>query len=125
MGGRKACRVDEDIKKSDLDVFCAGVNKASMADTTKATVEYEEHALDAAREGIDPYAEEHAEGLDVPRVTWWRHKGLRHLYLMIPVLLLSATTNGYDSSLLNGLQTLKPWQDCTDRTHIRQWKDTG
>jgi hypothetical protein len=51
--------------------------------------------------------------LEVPQVTWWKHKGLRQLYLMVPVLFLSATTNGYDSSLLNGLQTLTPWQECT------------
>jgi len=63
--------------------------------------------------GHDPYAEEHLEGLRVPKVTWWKHKGLLKLYLMIPVLLLSATTNGYDSSLLNGLQTLEPWQKCS------------
>jgi hypothetical protein len=52
------------------------------------------------------------DGLTVPKVTWYKHKGLLKLYLMIPVLLLSATTNGYDSSLLNGLQTLEPWQEC-------------
>ncbi|KAF2098542.1 general substrate transporter [Rhizodiscina lignyota] len=46
-----------------------------------------------------------------PEVTWWKHKGLRKLYLMLPILFLAATTNGYDSSLLNGLQTLLPWQN--------------
>ncbi|KAL1961699.1 hypothetical protein VTN77DRAFT_1303 [Rasamsonia byssochlamydoides] len=51
---------------------------------------------------------EHEEGatteqppqLEVPR-----------LYLMMPILFLGATVNGYDSSLLNGLQTLQPWQE--------------
>lgn len=64
------------------------------------------------RSNLNLYTEEHVGGLEVPKVTWWKHKGLRRLYLMIPVLFLSATTNGYDSSLLNGLQTLAPWQEC-------------
>lgn len=51
-------------------------------------------------------------GIHVPVVTWWKHAGLRKLYLMMPILMLSATTNGYDGSLLNGLQTMVPWQDC-------------
>lgn len=50
--------------------------------------------------------------LDVPRVTWYKHPGLRKLYLMMPILFLGATVNGYDRSLLNGLQTLQPWQEC-------------
>lgn len=45
-------------------------------------------------------------------VPWWRHKGLRRLYIMMPILFLGATTNGYDGSLLNGLQTMVPWQEC-------------
>ncbi|KAL1979602.1 hypothetical protein VTN96DRAFT_5537 [Rasamsonia emersonii] len=49
--------------------------------------------------------------LDVPRVTWYKHPGLRKLYLMMPILFLGATVNGYDRSLLNGLQTLQPWQE--------------
>ncbi len=56
----------------------------------------------------DGYGEEHVRGLEVPRVTWWKHKGLRTLYMMMPILFLGATVNGYDSSLLNGLQTLTP-----------------
>lgn len=60
----------------------------------------------------DGYGEEHVRGLEVPRVTWWKHKGLRTLYMMMPILFLGATVNGYDSSLLNGLQTLTPWQNC-------------
>lgn len=31
--------------------------------------------------------------------------------MFMPILFLAATTNGYDGSLLNGLQTLDPWQE--------------
>ncbi|KFZ11678.1 hypothetical protein V502_07461 [Pseudogymnoascus sp. VKM F-4520 (FW-2644)] len=51
------------------------------------------------------------DNLKVPIVTWWRHAGLRRLYAMMPVLFLGATINGYDGSLLNGLQTMPPWQN--------------
>ena len=78
---------------------------------SKSNIEQVElSALDNSNLGL--YAEEHVQGLEIPKVTWWKHKGLRRLYLMVPVLFLSATTNGYDSSLLNGLQTLSPWQNC-------------
>jgi hypothetical protein len=52
------------------------------------------------------------DNLEVPVVTWWKHPGLRKLYAMMPILLLGATINGYDGSLLNGLQTMDPWQEC-------------
>ncbi|KAH7350042.1 MFS transporter [Plectosphaerella cucumerina] len=48
--------------------------------------------------------------LDVPRVTWYKHRGLRSLYLRMPILMLCATINGYDGSLLNGLQTIEEWR---------------
>jgi hypothetical protein len=50
--------------------------------------------------------------MEVPRVTWWKHRGLRKLYPMMPILFLGSTINGYDGSLLNGLQTMTPWQEC-------------
>ena len=50
----------------------------------------------------------HQAQLVVPEVTWWKSPGLRHLYLMIPILFLGSTINGYDGSLLNGLQTMPP-----------------
>lgn len=50
--------------------------------------------------------------IEVPEVTWYKHAGLRRLYLMMPILMLCATINGYDGSLLNGLQTMDPWRDC-------------
>lgn len=52
------------------------------------------------------------QGFYVPPVTWYKNAGLRKLYLMMPILFLGATTNGYDGSLLNGLQTMDPWQEC-------------
>jgi hypothetical protein len=51
-------------------------------------------------------------GLQVPVVAWWKRRGLRKLYLMMPILMLCATVNGYDGSLLNGLQTMVPWENC-------------
>ena len=58
------------------------------------------------------YNYEHVNGLEIPSVTWWKDHGLRKLYIMMPVLFLGSTINGYDGSLLNGLQTMAPWQDC-------------
>lgn len=58
------------------------------------------------------YAYEHGQGLEVPEVTWWKDPGLRKLYIMMPILFLGSTLNGYDGSLLNGLQTMEPWQSC-------------
>jgi hypothetical protein len=60
----------------------------------------------------EDYAHESIVGLHVPEVTWWKHPGLRKLYLMMPILFLGSTINGYDGSLLNGLQTMEPWQTC-------------
>ncbi|KAJ4305061.1 hypothetical protein N0V90_000591 [Kalmusia sp. IMI 367209] len=54
---------------------------------------------------------ENENRLEVPEVTWYKDPGLRKLYFLIPILFLGATINGYDGSLLNGLQTLNPWQD--------------
>lgn len=59
---------------------------------------------------IDGADDSHAATLDVPTVTWWKDPGLRHLYLLIPIGFLGSTINGYDGSLLNGLQTLEQWR---------------
>jgi len=42
---------------------------------------------------------------------WWKQKGLRELYLMMPILFLGSTTLGFDGSLMNNLQSMIPWQD--------------
>lgn len=58
-------------------------------------------------EAVEPTAH-----LEVPKVTWYKHAGLRSLYLRMPILMLCATINGYDGSLLNGLQTIDHWRTC-------------
>ncbi|KAK5725176.1 hypothetical protein LTR17_013212 [Elasticomyces elasticus] len=50
-------------------------------------------------------------GREFPRVTWYRHGSLIRLHLIIGILLLSSATNGYDGSMMNGLQTLDYWQN--------------
>ncbi|KAL2816226.1 major facilitator superfamily domain-containing protein [Aspergillus cavernicola] len=60
---------------------------------------------------------EHAEfpsqpsTFQIPKIIWWKHPGLRKLYAMMPILFLGSTINGYDGSLLNGLQTMPPWRN--------------
>ncbi|KAK5676105.1 hypothetical protein LTS10_011395 [Elasticomyces elasticus] len=65
----------------------------------KSAMEEHEGSMDA-----------HNPQLIVPTVTWWKSPGLRTLYLMMPILFLGSTINGYDGSLLNGLQTMPAWQ---------------
>jgi MFS family permease len=55
-------------------------------------------------------SEPHEAKLDIPPVTWWKDPGLRHLYMLMPILFLGSTINGYDGSLLNGLQTMEQWR---------------
>ncbi|KAI0342860.1 general substrate transporter [Trametopsis cervina] len=47
----------------------------------------------------------------IHRGPWWRNRGIRllNIYLFLP--LLTAPINGFDSSLVNGLQILPAWQD--------------
>ncbi|KAI0264422.1 general substrate transporter [Gloeopeniophorella convolvens] len=46
----------------------------------------------------------------IHRGPWWRNRGilLLNIYLLLP--LLTSTVNGYDSSLVNGLQIIPAWQ---------------
>lgn len=47
----------------------------------------------------------------LPVVPWFRDPNLRHLYaILIPACLFVAATNGYDGSMLNGLQALDTWK---------------
>jgi MFS family permease len=50
-------------------------------------------------------------GQTFPRVPWWRLKNLRRLYVFIVILILTNTANGFDGSMMNGLQSLSYWQD--------------
>jgi MFS family permease len=44
------------------------------------------------------------------RVKWWKLPNLRKLYMYIIVLILTNTANGFDGSMMNGLQSLSYWQ---------------
>jgi len=50
-------------------------------------------------------------GRDFPAVTWYKDPGLRRTYLTLIFVVMTSATNGYDGSMMNGLQTLKYWQD--------------
>ncbi|CAN9205417.1 unnamed protein product [Alternaria sp. RS040] len=50
-------------------------------------------------------------GRAFPRVPWWKQANLRRLYIYIVVLILTNTANGFDGSMMNGLQSLSYWQD--------------
>ncbi|EXJ62573.1 hypothetical protein A1O7_03011 [Cladophialophora yegresii CBS 114405] len=50
-------------------------------------------------------------GQEYPEVKWWKHRSLIHLHCLCAILLLSSATNGYDGSMMNGLQTLDYWQN--------------
>jgi hypothetical protein len=51
-------------------------------------------------------------GKHFPRVTWYKQKGMRGLYVCLLFVVLTSATNGYDSSMMNGLQSLEQWRDC-------------
>lgn len=53
-------------------------------------------------------------GKTFPRVKWWRDPQMRLLYFYIFCLILTNTANGFDGSMMNGLQSLKYWQDYFD-----------
>ncbi|KAL5363461.1 general substrate transporter [Aspergillus floccosus] len=74
-------------------------------DTSKDTAKE-----DASAEHVE-LPTEFSSSFRIPDVTWWKHGGLRKLYALMPILLLGSTINGYDGSLLNGLQTMAPWRD--------------
>ncbi|EXJ68776.1 uncharacterized protein A1O5_07707 [Cladophialophora psammophila CBS 110553] len=45
-----------------------------------------------------------------PRVKWWKSSTMRWLYFYIFALICTNTANGYDNSMMNGLQSLPLWQ---------------
>ncbi|KAH9850352.1 general substrate transporter [Lenzites betulinus] len=47
----------------------------------------------------------------IHRGPWWKNHGIRVLNLLLVIPLLTASINGLDSSLLNGLQILPSWQE--------------
>ncbi|KIW80635.1 hypothetical protein Z517_07251 [Fonsecaea pedrosoi CBS 271.37] len=53
-------------------------------------------------------------GRQFPAVTWYKDPALRKTYICLMFVVLTSATNGYDGSMMNGLQTLKPWQQHFD-----------
>lgn len=51
-------------------------------------------------------------GQEFPRVTWYTQKGMRGLYCCLIFVVLTSATNGYDGSMMNGLQSLPAWEAC-------------
>ncbi|CZS93650.1 probable hexose transporter [Rhynchosporium agropyri] len=49
-----------------------------------------------------------------PRIKWWKDTNLRTLYIYIVVLILTNTANGFDGSMMNGLQALDYWVEYFD-----------
>jgi hypothetical protein len=51
--------------------------------------------------------------VNLDTVPWYKRKNLRRLYFaLIPAVLGVEMTSGYDGSIMNGLQAVKPWLDC-------------
>ncbi|KAL4972635.1 general substrate transporter [Aspergillus desertorum] len=50
-------------------------------------------------------------GREWPKVTWWKMKGMRFVYLTLWAALITSATNGYDGSLMNGLEALPDWNE--------------
>jgi sugar porter (SP) family MFS transporter len=44
-------------------------------------------------------------------VTWYKDPGLRKLYALCAVIIMSSATTGFDGSMMNGLQMVDHWQD--------------
>lgn len=45
---------------------------------------------------------------------WWKRSHLRWLNFYMFSMMLLAAANGYDGSMMNGLQSLTQWQDFMD-----------
>ncbi|KAG8843624.1 hypothetical protein FRB91_003237 [Serendipita sp. 411] len=41
---------------------------------------------------------------------WWKNRGIRHLNACIALLLMTSAINGYDGSVLNGIQIMSEWE---------------
>jgi hypothetical protein len=71
-------------------------------------------STDSEKLGIKAFQDEapvnHPMATEIP---WWKQPLLRQLYFMMTFLFLGSTTLGYDGSVLNGLQTMTSWQECT------------
>ncbi|KAL7269788.1 hypothetical protein RUND412_007532 [Rhizina undulata] len=50
-------------------------------------------------------------GREFAAVTWWKDPGLRRLYMLLATVILVSATNGFDGSMMNGLQTVDFWNN--------------
>ncbi|KAL4790564.1 general substrate transporter [Aspergillus venezuelensis] len=50
-------------------------------------------------------------GREWPKVKWWKMKGMRFVYLTLWAAMITSATNGYDGSLMNGLEALESWNE--------------
>lgn len=57
-----------------------------------------------------PKGQFHFAGRNFPRVKWWKGN-IGRLYIYIVILILTNTANGFDGSMMNGLQTLSYWRN--------------
>jgi len=54
----------------------------------------------------------HTMGVNAPQfkeVTWYKDSGLKKLYALCAVIILSSATTGFDGSMMNGLQMVPHW----------------
>jgi len=58
-------------------------------------------------------------GREFPAVTWYTDPGLRKTYICLFMVILTSATNGYDGSMMNGLQTLPYWQNYFGNPTVR------
>ena len=49
-------------------------------------------------------------GRSFPRITWYKNPALRRTYFVLFFVVLTSATNGYDGSMMNGLQTVTYWE---------------
>ncbi|WPH03829.1 Hypothetical protein R9X50_00671200 [Acrodontium crateriforme] len=50
-------------------------------------------------------------GREFPAVTWYKDPALRKTYICLMFVVITSATNGYDGSMVNGLQSLSYWQN--------------
>jgi hypothetical protein len=55
-------------------------------------------------------------GREFPVVTWYKDPGLRKLYFLLSTVIMVSATNGFDGSMMNGLQTVDNWKNCMQST---------
>jgi len=53
-------------------------------------------------------------GREFPAVTWYKDPALRKTYICLMFVIITSATNGYDGSMVNGLQSLDHWQEYFD-----------